>query len=123
LAEFEAKYPPEAFAPEQPPLDAPQKSQEEKSNPEQQQKADTQPDQPDQTASQPHAESTGSESKEQAQISTESVGVETNDGTSNPTKTDGTSANVEESAHDQNEAHRDDDGGEVVEDNEDTVIY
>jgi hypothetical protein len=122
LAEFEAKYPPEAFVPEQPPLNAPQKEkpQEENSNAEQQQQADTQPDQP---APQPQAEPADSEPKEQAQSATETVGVETNDGIFDPTKTDGTSANVGESAHHQNEAHRDDDGGEVVEDNEDTVIY
>jgi hypothetical protein len=34
-----------------------------------------------------------------------------------------TSADVDTAGHGQNDAHRDDDGGEVVEDNEDTVIY
>ena len=122
VAEFEAKYPPEAFAPEQPPLDGTQKEaeQEEKPKPEQQEQTDTKPDQP---APQPQADPTDSEPKEEAQNVPEPVGIETNDGASDPIKTGGMSTNAEESVHDQNEAHRDDDGGEVVEDNEDTVIY
>jgi hypothetical protein len=121
LAEFEAKYPPEAFVPEQPPLDPQDKAEKAaQPTPEQQQEADTQTDQP---ALQSQAESTVPESKEEVQSAPEPVGVETNEGASDPIQTDGMSANVGEGAHDQHEAHRDDDGGEVVEDNEDTVIY
>lgn len=130
VAEFEARYPPEAFTPEQPaPVETPQQTGEEpqasetpKPKPEERQQLDGQQDPP--SAPVPEADPTDSGSKETAQGAPDTVGVDTNDQISDPIQKDGTAANVEESAvHDQNDAHRDDDGGEVVEDNEDTVIY
>ena len=52
------------------------------------------------------------------------MGVDINGQTPDLAEKDEATAHVEESAvQDQPDAHRDDDGGEVVEDNEDTVIY
>lgn len=53
------------------------------------------------------------------------MGAETNlDQSSEVARTDVTPTNDHNAAPpDQTDAHRDDDGGEVVEDNEDTVIY
>lgn len=79
-------------------------------------------DQP--SAPEHEADPTVSKSEETAHGASETVGVDINDQTPDLAKTDKTTANVEESAvQDQHDAHRDDDGGEVVEDNEDTVIY
>ncbi|KAJ5940315.1 hypothetical protein N7516_000483 [Penicillium verrucosum] len=128
VAEFEARYPPEAFAPEQPtkvetqPTHAETKQQAGEEQPrvsEKQQQTDDQPSAPEHGA-----DPTDSKSKETAYGAPETVGVDINDQTPDLAKTDETTANVEESAvQDQHDAHRDDDGGEVVEDNEDTVIY
>ncbi|KOS43056.1 hypothetical protein ACN38_g6061 [Penicillium nordicum] len=128
VAEFEARYPPEAFAPEQPtevetqPIHAETKQQAGEEQPrvsEKQQQTDDQPSAPEHGA-----DPTDSKSKETAYGAPETVGVDINDQTPDLAKTDETTANVEESAvQDQHDAHRDDDGGEVVEDNEDTVIY
>ncbi|KAJ5506746.1 Pinin/SDK/MemA protein [Penicillium expansum] len=134
VAEFEARYPPEAFAPEQPtqveaqptqPTQAETKQQAGEEQPqksEEQQRTDDHPDQP--SAPEHEADPTDSKSKETAQGAPDTVGVDINDQTPDLAKTDETTAKAEESAvQDQHDAHRDDDGGEVVEDNEDTVIY
>ncbi|KAJ5800337.1 uncharacterized protein N7518_002405 [Penicillium psychrosexuale] len=131
VAEFEARYPPEAFAPEQPTLVETQPTQAEAQNPaneeqpqlsEEQQQAGGPQDQP--SAPEHEADPTDSKSKETAQGAPNTVGVDTNGQTPDLVKTDEATAKVEESAvQDQHDAHRDDDGGEVVEDNEDTVIY
>lgn len=115
VAEFEAKYPPEAFAPKPP---TPKLQQSEQAGLTEQQQPDSQIEQ---SSAPPRAESVGSGSKEQVKSAADTVGVETNEGASE-TQTDQVSANVEATGHDQNEVHNDD-GGEVVEDNEDTVIY
>ncbi|KAJ5195912.1 Pinin/SDK/MemA protein [Penicillium cf. viridicatum] len=131
VAEFEARYPPEAFVPEQPtqvetqPTQAETKQQAGEEQPqvsEEQQETDGPRDQP--SAPEHEADPTDSKSKETAHGAPETVGVDINDQNPDLAKTDGTTANVEESAvQDQHDSHRDDDGGEVVEDNEDTVIY
>lgn len=115
VAEFEAKYPPEAFAPKPP---TPKLQQSEQGEPTEQQQTDSQIEQ---TSAPPRTESVGSGSKEQVKSAADTVGVETNEGASEP-QADQVPTNVEASDHDQNEAHNDD-GGEVVEDKEDTVIY
>ncbi|KAI2706468.1 hypothetical protein DTO012A7_5231 [Penicillium roqueforti] len=131
VAEFEARYPPEAFVPEQPMLVETQPTQAETQQPaseekpqlsEEQQQTGGHQDQP--SVPEHEADPTDSKSKETAQGAPDTVGVDTKGQTSDPAKTDEVTANVEESAvQDQHDAHRDDDGGEVVEDNEDTVIY
>ncbi|KAJ5479765.1 hypothetical protein N7530_005274 [Penicillium desertorum] len=132
VAEFEARYPPEAFAPEQPtqvetqPTQAEtqeQAGEKEQKVSEEQQQTDGPRDQP--SAPEHEADPTDSKSKETAQGAPDTVGVHINDQNPDLAKTDEATANVEESApQDQHHAHRDDDGGEVVEeDNEDTVIY
>lgn len=80
---------------------------------------------PQDQPSAPEHEADPTDSKsETAHGAPETVGVDINDQTPDLAKTDETTANVEESTvQDQHDAHRDDDGGEVVEDNEDTVIY
>lgn len=89
---------------------------------EEQQQTGSPRDQP--SAPEHEADPTDSKSKEMAHGAPETVGVDINDQTPDLAKTDETTANVEESAvQDHHDAHRDDDGGEVVEDNEDTVIY
>ncbi|KAJ5783070.1 hypothetical protein N7457_004844 [Penicillium paradoxum] len=124
VAEFEARYPPEAFAPQQPAeIEAqPQAGVEKTEKYDETQQVDGSQDPP--SAPEPETNPTDPESKETAQGAPDTVGVDAHDQTSDPVQTDGTTANVGESAvQDQNDAHRDDDGGEVVEDNEDTVIY
>ncbi|KAJ5813001.1 Pinin/SDK/MemA protein [Penicillium robsamsonii] len=131
VAEFEARYPPEAFAPEQPiqaetqqteptQAETKQAGEEQLQKPEEQQ-TDGRQDQP---APEHEADLTDAKSKETAQGASDTVGVDNNEQAPDLAKTDETTANVEESAvQDQHDAHRDDDGDEVVEDNEDTVIY
>ncbi|CAI7633196.1 unnamed protein product [Penicillium glandicola] len=131
VAEFEARYPPEAFAPKQPtqveikPTQAETKPQAGEKQPRvsaEQQQTDGPQDQPSAPAHE--TDPTDSKSKETAQSAPETVGVDINDQSPDLAKRDETTANAEESAvQDQHDAHRDDDGGEVVEDNEDTVIY
>ncbi|CAG7953361.1 unnamed protein product [Penicillium nalgiovense] len=131
VAEFEARYPPEAFAPEQPTQIETQPNQagtQEQAG-EKQQKVSEEQQQTDGPRGQPsapehEADPTDSKSEETAQGAPDTVGVDVNDQTPDLAKTDEATANVEESAaQDQHDAHRDDDGGEVVEGNEDTVIY
>ncbi|KAJ5356858.1 hypothetical protein N7517_011467 [Penicillium concentricum] len=131
VAEFEARYPPEAFAPEQPtqveaqPTE-PAQAETQQAGEEQQQKSEEQQTDgcQDQPVPEHEADLTDVKSKETAQGAPDTVGVGNNDQTPDLAKTDEATANVEESAvQDQHDAHRDDDGGEVVEDNEDTVIY
>ncbi|CAI7569170.1 unnamed protein product [Penicillium bialowiezense] len=112
LADFEAKYPPEAFAPKLP-TPEPQPEQE---KPAEQQQSDTQPDQP---SAQVNSADAGT--KEQVESAPDTERLETNEAASIP-QLDETPAKIDESVHDQHGAHNDD-GGEVVEDNEDTVIY
>ncbi|KAJ5841934.1 hypothetical protein N7534_011764 [Penicillium rubens] len=131
VAEFEARYPPEAFAPEQPTQVETQPTQAETQEQagekqqevsEEQQQTDGPRDQP--SAPEHEADPTDPKSKEKAQGAPDTVGVDINDQNPDLAKTDEATANVEESApQDQHDAHRDDDGGEVLEDNEDTVIY
>ncbi|KAJ5120710.1 uncharacterized protein N7515_010098 [Penicillium bovifimosum] len=123
VAEFEARYPPEAFAPEQPTLAEPQQQPNEEKT--QEPKADTQSDgqQVPPPAPEPEVTPTDTGSKETAEGAPDTVGVDANDQKPIPPTTDETT-NVEEVAtQDQTDPHRDDDGGEVLEDNEDTVIY
>lgn len=112
LADFEAKYPPEAFAPKLP-TPEPQPEQE---KPAEQQQSDTQPDQPSDQVN-----SADAGAKEQVQSAPDTERPETNEAASTP-QLDETPAKMDENLHDQHGAHNDD-GGEVVEDNEDTVIY
>ncbi|KAJ5431368.1 Pinin/SDK/MemA protein [Penicillium cf. griseofulvum] len=125
VAEFEARYPPEAFAPEQPTQVETQPTKptqaETQQAGEEQQQTDGRQGQP---APEHEADPTDAKSKETVQGAPDTVGVDINDQTPDLAKTDEATANVEESVvRDQHDAHRDDDGGEVVEDNEDTVIY
>ena len=88
----------------------------------QQQQKDGPRDQP--SAPEHKANPTDSKSKETAQGAPDTVGVDTNDQNPDLVKTDEMTANVEESAaQNQHDVHRDDEGGEVVEDNEDTVEF
>ncbi|KAJ5560923.1 hypothetical protein N7535_009120 [Penicillium sp. DV-2018c] len=123
VAEFEARYPPEAFTPEQPTLDEPpQQTKEEKTKePEATTQSDDQQVPP--PAPEPEVNPTDPDSKETAEGAPDTVGVVANDQKPIPPATDETT-NVEEGAtQDQTDTHRDDDGGEVLEDTEDTVIY
>ncbi|KAJ5178477.1 Pinin/SDK/MemA protein [Penicillium coprophilum] len=127
VAEFEARYPPEAFAPEQPtqaeaqptePTGTETKQADEQplQGSEEQEQTDGRQDQP---SPEHEADLTDVKSKEATQGAPDTVGSDNNDQTSDLAKKDDTAANVKESAvQDQH-----DDGGEVVEDNEDTVIY
>jgi hypothetical protein len=121
VAEFEARYPPEAFAPQpdnsikEEPVAKEGETQGEKKM----QQTDTPSDQP--SAPEP-MNSKEPDSKESAQETAEMAKVENNEKEAGSAAMD-TSADVDTAGHGQNDAHRDDDGGEVVEDNEDTVIY
>jgi hypothetical protein len=121
VAEFEARYPPEAFVPQpdksiqEEPAAKPEETQGEKKM----QQTDSPSDQP--SAPEP-VDSKESDSKEPAEEAPETVQTDTNEKSTVSTTTDGP-ADVDNAVHDQSDAHRDDDGGEVVEDNEDTVIY
>jgi hypothetical protein len=128
VAEFEARYPPEAFAPEQPTqleTQPTKPTQAENQQPgEEQQQTNGRQGQP---APEHEADPTDAKSKE-TQGAPDTVGVDINDQNPDLAKTDEAAANVEESVvRDHHDAHRDDDGDddgdEVVEDNEDTVIY
>lgn len=119
VAEFEARYPPEAFIPQpdknikEEPAAKPEETQGEMKM----QQTDTPSDQP--SAPEP-VNSRESDSKEPAQDAPETVKTNGKEAVS---ATMGRSIDVDTAVHDQSDAHRDDDGGEVVEDNEDTVIY
>ncbi|KAJ5366351.1 hypothetical protein N7541_000292 [Penicillium brevicompactum] len=112
VAEFEAKYPPEAFAPKLP-------------TPESQPKPEkpTEQQQPDTQAEESSVQANSADSGPQGQVlsAPDIVSQETNEGASK-VQQDEMPAKVDESVLEQHELHNDD-GGEVVEDNEDTVIY
>jgi len=113
VADFESRYPPEAFVRE----DLKPASTEEQ--PKQQ---DTSEQQPESRLDQSSAPEPQSESRE-PQETTDMVGAQTNTEQSSETVRTDTPANgADEAAHQQSDAHHDD-GGEVVEDKEDTVIY
>ncbi|KAF9892434.1 hypothetical protein FE257_001542 [Aspergillus nanangensis] len=74
----------------------------------------------------PLPDTSAKETSETAQVASDPVGAKTNhDQGSEGARADVTSTNEnhEPVHHDQTDVHRDDDGGEVVEDQEDTVIY
>lgn len=125
VAQFQAKYPPEAFTPQQPIQAETQQAiaeQQPTEISEGKQIVDGSQDPP--SAPEPETHPTDSDSKATAQGAPDTVGGAAHDQTSDPIQTDGMTANkVEGAVQDQSDAHRDDDGGEVVEDNEDTVIY
>lgn len=106
VADFEARYPPEAFVRQE--LEpAPTEEQ-----PKQQDTSEHQPDAPE-----PPAE------PKEAQEAMDTAGAQSNnEQSSEPSKTDAPTNGTDTAAHEQSDAHNDD-GGEVVEDNEDTVIY
>ncbi|KAJ5295723.1 hypothetical protein N7508_010544 [Penicillium antarcticum] len=119
VAEFEARYPPEAFAPQ------PDNSNEEESVAKEQgtqgekmQPIDTASDQP--AASEP-LDLKDSEPKEPTQEAPKTAKADTNEKDAGSVTMNG-SADVATAVHDSSDTHHDD-GGEVLEDNEDTVIY
>ncbi|CAG8182664.1 unnamed protein product [Penicillium olsonii] len=112
VAEFEAKYPPEALAPKMPTPE----SKSEQEEPIGKQQPDIQSDQP----SAPQENPTDSESKVQAQSALDTARVESDHGPD--PQNDQNPAAKDRNIHEHHESHNDD-GGEVVEDNEDTVIY
>ena len=121
VAEFEARYPPEKFVREDP--DSISVSKDEQ--PGEQQKSTDEPQQQQaesnfeqQTNSVPEADTKGPQ--DSSVNPTESPNHEPS---SDADKVLVTPANGDEANHEHHESHRDDDGGEVVEDNEDTVIY
>lgn len=118
VAEFEARYPPEAFVREdiEPAQPAPKEGQvEENKEPERPQQQVSEPEQP----SAPEKEAVSTEPQEAA--NTENVHPE-QDQSSKPTTTDAPTNGTSPAEQEQADVHHDD-GGEVVEDNEDTVIY
>lgn len=114
-AEFETRYPPDAFVRqdlEPAPKDEQPKEEEQASKEPQQSKPETeQAPVPEPEAVSKEAEATAEkeEKVEQGQIS-------------DPTKSEAATNGTDAAGHEQADAHHDD-GGEVVEDNEDTVIY
>lgn len=119
IAEFEARYPPEAFVHQE--LE-PIHKDEQPAKPEEPLK-DPQQQQPKSMIELPPAPEPDAK-LEEAQKTTDEVGAQTNEEqTSDVARTDTTPTNgTDTAAHEQADAHHDD-GGEVVEDNEDTVIY
>lgn len=125
VAEFDARYPSETAWSEQTKPDADAgsipKSPESSHRPEQ-------PQEPETTREQPSVlelDTNPKESREPAQEASDTVDADTNhDQSSDPLRTD-VSTNGHNATVHQTDVHRghDDDGGEVVEDNEDTVIY
>lgn len=112
VADFDSRYPPEAFVRE----DLKPASTEEQ--PKQQ---DTSEQQPESRSDHPSAPEPQPESRE-PQETTDMVGAQTNTEQREPVRTDTPANGADEAAHQQSDAHHDD-GGEVVEDKEDTVIY
>ncbi|KAJ5952808.1 uncharacterized protein N7479_011221 [Penicillium vulpinum] len=130
VAEFEARYPPEAFAPKQPTQAETQptrvETQQQAVEEQLQRSEEQQTHGPREQSSAPEheADPADSKSKETAQGAPDTVGVDINGQIPDLAKTEESTANAEESVvQDQHDVHREDDGGEVVEDNEDTVIY
>ena len=115
VAEFETRYPPEAFVRED--LEpAPKEGQvEELKEPERPQQQVSEPEQP----SAPEEEAVPNEPQEA--VNTDNVHPEQEQG-SKPTTTDAPTHGPSPAEREQADVHHDD-GGEVVEDNEDTVIY
>jgi hypothetical protein len=110
VTEFEARYPPEAFEREElEPVST--------ENPKQQ---DTSDQQPKLTAEQPSAPEPQVESK--SGETTDMMDVQTTTEQNPKATTDAPTNGTDAAAQAQPDAHHDD-GGEVVEDNEDTVIY
>lgn len=120
VADFEARYPPEAFVyqpepelkNEQPAEQQEQQSKQQPSNAEQQEKAES-------IAKDPTPVEYEDTTKENPEDMVDAQITQSNTGTNKSDAPD------EETAAQVAEANRaaDDDGGEVVEDNEDTVIY
>ncbi|KAJ5770216.1 uncharacterized protein N7511_002267 [Penicillium nucicola] len=119
VADFEARYPPEAFAPQSDnnSKEEPATKQEEPQDEKKLQLSNTldQPGAPD------PVDSKESGPKEPTQDASETVKADTKEKDAESVTMNG-SASVDTAVHDQSDAHHDD-GGEVVEDNEDTVIY
>ena len=110
VAEFEARYPPEAFAPED--LE-PVCTEEPKQQNTSEQQPESNPEQP--SAPEPQVESNPQET-------TDTVVAQTNTEHDSEAMTEAPTNGADGAAQEQPDAHHDD-GGEVVEDNEDTVIY
>jgi hypothetical protein len=123
VAEFEARYPPEAFAPEQPTLAEPQPQTDKEKTQEPEATTQSNGQQVPPPAPEPEVTPTDTGSKETAEGAPDMVGVDANDQNPMPPATDEPTNAEEGATQDQTDTHRDDDGGEVLEDNEDTVIY
>lgn len=116
VAEFEARYPPEAFVREDlEPAPKEGRQVEEHKEPERPQQQVSEPEQP----SAPEKEAVSNEPQEAA--NTENVHPD-QEQSSKPTTTDAPTNGTSPAEQEQADVHHDD-GGEVVEDNEDTVIY
>ncbi|KAJ5584981.1 uncharacterized protein N7459_004781 [Penicillium hispanicum] len=121
VAEFDARYPPEAF--ERDELEPILASQDEQEQPAEHRDLERQP-QTEAAPEKPPIAKPEAASKE-SQGTTETVGEQTNRDQASRTDTSPTNGNNTPTGHEQDDVHRgaDDDGGEVEEDNEDTVIY
>lgn len=110
VTDFEARYPPEAFVHED--LE-PVSTEDPKQQDTSEQQAELTPEQP--SAPEPQVELKSGET-------TNMVGVQTTTEQNSEATTDAPTNGADAAAQAQPDAHHDD-GGEVVEDNEDTVIY
>lgn len=116
VAEFEARYPPEAFVRqdlEPVPKDGqPEEEKKKESGEPQQPKSETEQTQGPETETAPQEPEVTGEKEEQV----------VQEQSSEPGKSEPPMNGTDTAGHEQADAHHDD-GGEVVEDNEDTVIY
>lgn len=117
VAEFEARYPPEAFVREDPEPTTKDEQPEEHKEPEVS-------EQPKSEAERDPVAETETASKEPQEAADTADAQPKQEQSSEPTRTDAPTnrTNTTGAGHEQADVHHDD-GGEVVEDNEDTVIY